>query len=408
MYIRVSESRFYPFHALAAHVLGFVGETKEDSHHKGRYGIESFYNDELAGKRDDLTSRFSRLTEGSDVVLTIDRNIQSVVEEILEKLISDYRATSGTVIVADPKTGAILALGSAPDFDPNDYSSFSVSRFLNPAVESVYEPGSVFKLVTMAAGIDTGTVTPDTTYRDTGSLTLNGKTIKNWDEKSHGITTMTGVIENSLNIGAAFVESKIGHQVFLDYVNRFGVNEKTNVGLPGEVSGNTRSLEIDPRDINFATASFGQGVAVTPLQLIRAVSVIANKGIMMQPYIRADVGPKQVRRVISEETAKTITAMMVNAVDKNHVAHIPNYTVAGKTGTAQIPDFKHGGYTNEYVHTYVGFAPASDPRFIILVKIDKPAHAPLAGTTVVPAFREIAEFLLNYYTVPPDNLPATQ
>ena len=416
IYIKNQESRFYPFGALAAHLIGFVGPRGEDDELKGRYGIEAKYDADLSGK---LTlqdkERFSQVSEGKDILLTIDRNIQGIAEEILEKLVATHHASGGTVIVEDPKSGKILALAANPDFDPNAYGSAPLSSFLNPAVEAVYEPGSVFKVLTMAAGIDSGKITPETRYTDTGSLTLNRKTIQNWDKKAHGSVTMTEVIEKSLNTGAAFAEKTMGHETFLHYLNLFGIEEKTNIDLPGEVGGSLKSLRkrapASPaagqggQDINFATASFGQGVATTPIRLIAAISALANGGVMMRPYLRADAVPEPIRQVISHESARVVTAMMVSAVKKATIAQIPHYTIAGKTGTAQVPDFKRGGYADEFIHTYTGFAPAYDPRFVILIKLDKPQGAPLAGTTVVPAFRELVQFLLNYYAIPPDNLP---
>ena len=312
------------------------------------------------------------------------------------------------MIVQDPKTGKILAMAGYPNFDPNVYSHSKVDYFLNPAVQAIYEPGSVFKIITMAAGLDSGKITPKTTYYDSGSLTLNGYTIKNWDLKAHGTKTMTEVIEGSINTGAAFAESKIGHDLFYNYLIKFGFDDATGIDLPGEIRGNLDNLKHDSRDINFATASFGQGVAVTPLLLVNAVSAIANGGVLMKPYIAADADPKVIRRVISSEAARAIIEMMVSAVKKAGVAQVPNYTVAGKTGTAQVPDFKSKGYADEYIHTYVGFAPAWDPKFVILIKLDKPQGVSLAGLTVVPAFKELAQFILNYYNIPPDNLPTSQ
>lgn len=379
--------RFYPFANLASQLLGFVGPSEEDRTIEGRYGVESLYNN---------------LLKEEDLALTIDRDIQAQAEKILRSVIEKYSAAGGTVIVQDPKTGKTLALGNYPNFDPNDYSESSLKNFLNPAVQFVYEPGSVFKVMTMAAGIDSGKITPETKFYDSGSLTLNGKTIKNWDLKAHGTVTMTNVIEESINTGAAFAEKKTGHDIFYNYLLKFGFDEATGIGLPGEVVGNLKNLKGGARDINFATASFGQGVSVTPIQLIAAFSAIANNGVMMQPYLVADDSPREISKVISEETAKQVTAIMTSAVNKAEVAKIPGYEVAGKTGTAQVPDFKRGGYSDDFIHTYVGFAPSSDARFTILIKVDKPRGVTLAGATVVPAFRELAQFVLNYYNIPAD------
>lgn len=396
--------RYYPFGKMAAHLLGYVSLDKSDA--DGVYGLEQHYNKTLKGAAGKIEDEgFVAPVHGADLHLTIDRNIQSQAEEIIKKVISDYRAESGSVIVQDPKTGAILAMASFPDFDPNSYKDYQIRNFLNPVTQSVYEPGSVFKIMTMAAGIDAGKITPDTVFHDTGSLTLNGRTIKNWDLKAHGRVTMTNIIEKSLNTGTAFAEKTMGHAVFTDYLTRFGFRETTGIDLPGEVKGSLGTLAgKNARDINFATASFGQGISVTPIQLLRAVSAIANGGMMMKPYVNADSKPARVGRVISEETSRKVVDMMVSSVNKNEIARINGYTVAGKTGTAQIPDFGHNGYTDDVINTYVGFAPAYDPKFAILVKLNKPAGAPLAGLTVVPAFRELAQFILNYYHVPPDNV----
>ncbi len=389
IYIDEQYFRFYPFGELASQLLGYVGPNDQDGAPEGHYGLEFFYNTDLRDK---------------DLVLTIDRNVQAQAEQILKTLVEKYDAAGGTVIVQEPKTGKILAMGSLPSFNPNSYAESPIKNFLNPASQSVYEPGSVFKVLTMAAGIDSGKITPDTTFYDSGSLTLNGKTIKNWDGKAHGTVTMTNVIEESINTGAAFAEKQTGHDLFYNYVSKFGFEEPTGIALPGEVVGKLTNIKNTFRDINFATASFGQGVSVTPLQLIDAIAAIANGGELMKPFIIEGTKPEVINRVISPETASKVTAMMVSAVEKAGVAQIPKYKIAGKTGTAQVPDFKQGGYGEDLIHSYAGFFPATDPRFIILLKLDKPRGAPLAGATVVPAFKELAQFIINYYNISPDNL----
>ena len=387
IYIDNQTFRFYPFATLASQVLGFVSPSEESDELKGRYGIEAHYNDFL--RKDDLE-------------LTIDRDIQSQAEKVLKSLSEKYSVAAGTVIVQDPKTGKILAMGNYPNFDPNEYSKYPLQSFMNSAVQSVYEPGSVFKVITMAAGIDSGKITPKMKFYDSGSLTLNGKTVKNWDLKAHGTVTMTEVIEQSINTGAAFAEKQTGHDIFYNYLLKFGFDGITGIELPGEISGKLRNLKSSFRDINFATAAFGQGVSVTPIQLINAISAIANGGTLMKPYILADESPEIIEEVISEETSKQVAEMMISAVDKAEIAKIPGYSIAGKTGTAQIPDFKKGGYSGEFIHSYVGFGPVSDPKFTILIKIDKPKGGTLAGATVVPAFKELAQFILNYYNIQAD------
>ncbi len=394
--------RFYPLGDLASHLLGFVGSTSETK--KGVYGLELYFDETLAGKAGEIKGdKIIEAEAGSNLILTIDSVIQGEAEEIMKKLIAQYDAVAGTVIVQQPQTGKILAMASFPNFNPNDYSKSEIKNFLNPAVQGVYEPGSVFKLITMSAGIDSGKITPDTTYTDTGSVTFNGMTIKNWDLKAHGVQTMTGVIEQSINTGAVFAERKTGPDIFYNYLIKFGFSEATNISLPGEVKGNINNLKKG-QDIDFATASFGQGVAITPIELISAISAIANNGVLMKPLILTDEKPQVVRKVISNDTAKAVTQMMVSAVGKNVIADIPKYSIAGKTGTAFVPNFGGKGYTDQVINTYMGFAPAFNPAFTILIRLDKPSGSPLAGQTVVPAFRELTQFILNYYNIAPDKL----
>ncbi len=259
----------------------------------------------------------------------------------------------------------------------------------------------------MATGIDSGKITPDTTYFDTGSVTLNGRTIQNYDLKTHGPygkATMTNVIEHSINTGAVFAERQIGRDIFTEYLNNFGFAEKTGIDLPGELKGDLRQLSPQARDIAFATASYGQGVAVTPIELVNAFAAVANGGNLMRPYVNAALEPKVIRRIITESTAQAVTGMMISAVDKAGIASIANYSVAGKTGSAYIPDFKNGGYTNKLIDSYAGFGPTSNPRFVILFKVDDLDESQLAATIIVPAFREMAQFMLNYYNIAPDRL----
>ena len=405
IYVDEKESRFYPFKELAAHLLGFVGPSDDNNTFEGKYGLEAYFNDSLGGVLEfNKDNQPTGAIKGKDLVLTIDRNIQARAEEILKKLVEQYSAVGGTVLVNEPASGRILAMGNYPTFDPNGYWNYQVGNFLNPAIQGIYEPGSIFKVITMAAGIDSGKITPQTAFNDLGSVSYNGYTIKNWDLKAHGRVTMTEAIEQSINTAAVFAERQTGHDIFYNYLLKFGFGEKTDIKLPGELRGSLKTLEQNGKDINFATASFGQGVSLTPLQLLSAVGAIANDGKLMKPIILKDEKPRVVRRVISESAAKQVAEMMVSAVDKARIAKIENYEVAGKTGTAQVPDFQSGGYTDKVTNSYAGFAPASNPRFTILFKLDKPEGSPLAGLTVVPAFRELAQFILNYYNVPPDRL----
>ncbi len=410
VYVDIEPTRFYPLGNLASHLLGFVGPNKTSPREGGHYGVEEAYDGILSpkGTADPMPeTKFEKTEPGSDLTLTIDLNIQTEAEKILTNLVSAYKAESGVIIVADPKTGKILAMASAPNFDLNSYQNYELKTFVNPATQHVYEPGSVFKALTFAAALDAGSITPETTYMDAGRITMNGKTIQNYDYPTkgpHGKTTMAEVIEHSLNLGAVFAQQKLGREPFLKYMKNFGVDEKTGIDLPGEARGNLKQLNPNERDIAFATASYGQGVALTPLELITAMSAIANGGTLMRPYVNSNLEPKAIRRVIGKKAAEEITQIMVSAVDKVNIAKINGFAIAGKTGTAYIPDFKKGGYTTDVVTTYVGFGPASDPRFIILAKLEKPEGAPLAGTSVVPAWRNLAQFVINYYDIAPDRL----
>jgi cell division protein FtsI/penicillin-binding protein 2 len=390
--IREELDRYYPFRELGSHVVGFVDNARDSVDPKGLYGIEKSYNEKLA--------------QGEDVYLTIDRGIQNHAEALLEEVVTNFHADTGTVIVMNPKTGEILAMASKPDFDPNEYGKSDMKNYLNPAVQLQYEPGSVIKPLTLSAGIDTGTVTPSTTYVDTGSVTLNGLTIHNFRDEIHGKITMQQMIEQSINTGAIYAERLAGNKNFYNYLTAFGLSEKTGVELPGEINGNLRNLvRKDVRAIDFATAAYGQGISITPLELISAYAAIANDGVLMRPYIIKDTKPEVVRRVIKSETAKTISNILVSAVEKNRVAVIPQYHIAGKTGTAFIADPKTGKYDeNAMAHSYLGFAPASDPKFVILVKVERPKNAEAAGATAAPVFKKLAEFMLNYYHIPPDNI----
>lgn len=410
VYIDTTATRYYPLDSLASQLLGFVAPSDTDFGYEGRYGIEEFYNTHLAGIPGELTDgKVIPPVVGKDLTLTLDPNIQKEAEQLLSDLVKQHGAPGGSVIVQEPKTGKILALANSPQFDLNNYGKAAITDFLNPVTQQVYEPGSVFKVLTMAAGIDAGKITPHTPFNDTGKLTLNSYTIRNWDLKAHGAIDMTTVIERSLNTGAAFAQRQTGDETFKDYLLKFGFAEKSGIDLPGELKGDLRSLfKKDAPPINFATASFGQGVAATPLQVINAVSSLANGGKLMRPYVNEALGPKVVHNVLKSSTAKQVTEMMVSAVDFNKVAVIPGYTVAGKTGTAQLPDFQNGGYSDKVVNTYVGFAPASDPKVTVLVKLNQPKGAPLAGQTVVPVFQKLMQFTLNYYNIPPDRVDSSR
>lgn len=418
-------SRYYPGNFLASHLIGFVGI--KDDKKIGQYGLEEYYEDKIKGRLGSLVGEKDTIgrwiptanqeiqpaQDGPTLILTIDQNIQFKAEKELKKVIEKYQAATGVIIVLEPSTGAVRAMASFPNYDPNHYSTVEdINVFLNPAIQSVFEPGSVFKAFTMAAGLDSGQVSAQGTFEDTGTVALPGGVIKNVNDKVYGIQTMTQILEQSINTGAVYVQNQTGRETFRDYVQSFGFGQPTGIDLSGEVGGNISNLYTN-RPINFATASFGQGIAVTPIQLISAFAAIANQGKLTRPYIVEKIvyadeeeiitQPKEIRQVISSQTAFELAKMLTAVVDSGHSgqAQVKGYNIAGKTGTAEVPKEDEAGYSDETIHTFIGFAPAFDPKFVILVKIEKPIGVRWAATSVTPTFRKIAEYLLNYFEIPP-------
>jgi cell division protein FtsI/penicillin-binding protein 2 len=399
VYTEFEPERFYPLSTAASQVLGYVGPNANNSGESGHYGLEGYYNGLLEGAS-------STGGVGQDLTVTIDPNIQIEAEKILDNLVQTTGASGGDVMVMDPKTGKILAMGGDPSFDPNNYSQFPLTDFLNTDVQGVYEPGSIMKVVTMAAGIDAGKITPNTTYDDKGYVDVNHQHITNYNLTTEGAygsgTTMTQVIEHSINTGAIWAENATGNDIYLSYLKKFGFNEKTGVDLPGEVAGNVSQLTAKAPQVDWDTAAYGQGVAVTPVELVSAVSAIANGGVLMRPYLNAALQPQEIRQVISPSTASQVTQMMVDAVDLAQVAEINGYSMAGKTGSAYIPNPAGGGYLNELTDSYIGFGPTSDPKFIAFIRLNTIPVTSLAAETVVPAWNQLAQWIINYYNIPPD------
>lgn len=412
--------RLYPEGPLAAHVLGFVNAA-----HEGYYGVEGFYDAKLESEpstlsekaRDDPILALCSPPEpkpGQELHLTVDRAIQYMVEKELIAALRTYQAPSGSIIVMDPKTGAILAMANWPTYDPNHFMNTPPENIANPAISRQYEPGSVFKIVTMAAGLDASVVTPRSRFKDTGELEVGGRKIYNWDRAAHGEVDMTEVLAMSLNVGAAHISTTMGKDRFYTYLRRFGFGRETDVDMAGDVRG---ALKLpggtDWHESDLGTNSFGQGIACTPLQMVRSIAAVANKGLLMKPYIVGrivegdkviDIKPTVVRRAISAGTAEALTHMLVDALEREtQLALIPGYAVAGKTGTAEIPT--PGGYkTDETIASFIGYAPANDPKFIVLVKIDRPKSSPWGSKVAAPVFRRVAEQLLSYMDIPPDNV----
>jgi cell division protein FtsI/penicillin-binding protein 2 len=417
--------RSYPEGDLASPLLGFVGRD-----HVGLTGVERDFDRELGGipgtvyfERDSIGNRISLGAErvgqkpkpGGDIKLTIDRYIQRLIEGELDTQIAKTGALGGSIIVMDPKTGAILGMTSNPGFkmsqlnldDPNQ------ALFRNRAVTDVYEPGSVFKTLTAAMAIDLGLVTPESTYDDTGAAYIGPSTIRNWDYSVNGITTVTQILQRSLNTGAVWMSGLVGPDKFYDYMRKFGIGTATGVGLGGEPDGLLRS-NSDPNwtPVDLATNSFGQGIAATPLQVITAIASLANGGKLMRPYIVQEMdtpegarsfSPVVVRQVVSEQTANTVADMMNQVVEgvPGHLAAVHGYHVAGKTGTTTGATLADGAVLNGNVASFIGFAPADDPKMIILVKLDFKEDK-LGGQVSAPVFADIAPSILAYLGIRPE------
>lgn len=395
IYVGKESGRYYPQESLASQLIGFL-----DADKKGRYGLEEYYDEILKGERG---------FNGRDIVLTIDYSIQFTAEKLLKQAKNNLGIEGGEIVVIEPNSGKILALANFPDFNPNQYSKISeLEVFQNSVVQKIFEPGSVFKPITMASALEEGKITPQTTYIDEGEIKIGGYTIYNYDKRVWGEKTMTEVLEKSINTGAVFVEQKIPHNVFLDYIANFGIFEPTGIDLKEIYSENKEFKK--GYEINFATASFGQGVEMTPIQLIRAYCAIANGGKLIKPYIVEEFKndqSKQNESVISRKTASQVAAMLVSVVENGFAksAQLPGYYVAGKTGTAQIAfsalGIKKTGYSDKTIQTFIGFAPAFNPQFLIMVKLNNP-ETKTAEYSAVPIFHDLAKYIVDYLQIPPD------
>lgn len=417
-------TRFYPEGSSSAHILGFVGsDSKSDS--KGYFGVEGYYDGELKGVSGSLRHEkdalglpiligsflTSEAKNGKDLTLNLDRSIQFIVEQKLKEGLEKYGAKAASAVVMDPKTGAILALASYPNYDPLQFFNFPKEYYKNPIVADQYEPGSTFKVLVMSAALNEDKVAPDTKCDIcSGSVQLGGFSIRTWNNKYYPDTTMKDVIIHSDNTGMVFTGQKLGLDKFYDYLENFGFGSQTGIDLQDESSPELRPREAW-REIDLATASFGQGIAVTPIQMVRAVSAIANGGYLMEPHIvkeirdekqSFEIKPKIIRQVIKEGTAKVMTEMMVAAVNEGEAkwTRAKGFKVAGKTGTAQIPVAGHYDQ-NKTIASFVGFAPADDPKFAMLVRFDQPSASIFGAETAAPTFFEIAKQLFAYYKIAP-------
>lgn len=413
--------RFYPQGELLCHTLGYV-----DFDGNGGAGVEGYYQTDLAGEAASAVINISPLhvqqsviaREGADLVLTIDRSLQYLAETHLRQAIADYAAVGGNIIIMEPSTGAILAMATDPCYDPELFYQAPEGRLFNPMVSSQYEPGSVMKLITMAAALDAGVVTPQSTYYDSGELWAGGHRTVNWDRAAHGTVDMTTLLSRSLNVGAATLATWMGPDTYYDYMRRFNFGSPTGIDIMSEAGG-LMPLPGDPlwTESFIATNSYGQSLAVTPLQMISAISALANGGEIMQPYvvqeIRTENGtfqhtPSVSSWPISAETARMVTEMAVTAVAREVPdALVPGYTIAGKTSTAQIAE--NGVYLRDATNaSFVGWLPADKPEVIVLINLNRPQVSPWGSTTAAPAFGKLAKELVVLLDIPPDSVRLQQ
>lgn len=428
VYLEAQYSRFYPEKEFMAQVLGFVNYDSD-----GKYGLEEYYDGILKGEGGTLkglkdnNGHVIKLEEsnpgkdGSSIVLTIERSIQYMAEKKLKEGIERYGAESGSIVIMDAKSGSVLAMASSPSYDPNKFNEISgdgQSIFLNPTTSLAWEPGSIFKPVVVASAVEDAKVEPDTKPDDLPGgfknfVTVDGYDIHNSQDKSFGYETVTQVLENSDNVGMIWIANKLGNESLANYLKKFGFGSKTGIDVAGEYAGKV-SPPREWKDVNRATISFGQGITTTPLQIVNAYAAIANKGKaikshLIEKIIDSDGEQKSVEsgageQVISEQTASKTTQMLISVVENGHgkKAAVAGFKVAGKTGTAQIPKDTGGYEENEHIGSFAGFAPADDPKFVMLVKLNKPKNVEWAESSAAPIFGEIADWLLkSYYKLTP-------
>jgi cell division protein FtsI/penicillin-binding protein 2 len=421
--------RYYPAGTRASHVLGFVGYQGDTL--AGRYGLERRYNDILRRDTEELYVNFfaevfsnirpNMTINGSsnrkgDVVTTIEPTVQKELESELLHLLTQWNAESGGGIIMHPQTGAIEAIAALPTYDPNTYNSENDQLvFSNPLLENVYEMGSIIKPLTVAAGLDSNAVSADSTYTDYGYVELNGEKIQNYDGRARGVVNMQEVLNQSLNTGVVHIMQQMGHDTFREYMEDFNMGNKTRIDLPNETKGLVGNLKSG-RDIEYATASFGQGVAVTPINMTQMLAVLGNGGVLVTPHIVKEIDYEfgfsneltqdVPTRVIREETSEEITRMLVEVTDtalRGGAVKMDGYSIAAKTGTAQIADPENGGYyEDKYLHSFFGYFPAYNPEFLVFLYVINPREVRYASETLTNPFMDITKFLINYYEILPD------
>lgn len=417
--------RYYPGDNLASHVLGFVGY--KGNLNAGRYGLEKYYEDTLVRDDEknfvnffaDIFTKVKKSISGEkfegDIVTTIEPSLQILLQRELAKVNLNWNSSLSGGVIMDPKSGEIYAMAANPDFNPNSFGAEErIGVFPNPLVENIYEMGSIIKPLTLASAIDSGAISPETKYVDEGYVTIEGKKISNFDGKARGLVDMQEVLNQSLNTGAVFAMTKMGNDIFAKYMKEFQIGEETGIDLPNETPGLISNLD-SPRKIEYATASFGQGIAMSPIGIARALSALANDGVLPSPHIVKKINYttglskmiklEEGRRVLKSETSKEISEMLVRVVDEALLGgkvKMANYSIAAKTGTAQVPNSVNGGYLeNTFLHSFFGYFPAYAPRFLVFLFTVDPS-AKYASQTLTSPFIDITKFLINYYEIPPD------
>ena len=421
--------RYYPGASVAARSIGFVGFTDEGTELRGKYGLERQYDDVLFRQNQVRSVNFfaelfsdlgglvtnTKQHQSGEIVTTLELSVSQMLDTVLQETNDLYDSKLTGAIIMDPNTGEIVAMNAVPGFDLNDRAGATIDQFQNPLVENLYEFGSTIKALTMAAGLDSGAIVPETTYYDSGELTLDTFTIRNFDGRGRGTVPMQEILNQSLNTGVSWIVTQMGKEQFRDYFLSYKLGSETGIDLPNEAFGLVDNLN-SPRDVEYATASFGQGIAMTPIAVTRALATLGNGGHLVTPHIvkkinfidgtEREMKYPEGTQVIKPETSEEISRMLTVVVDdalRNGTVALPNHTIAAKTGTAQIADPVNGGYYDDkYLHSFFGYFPSYDPEFIIFLYTVEPKGVRYASETLTTPFMDMTKFLINYYSIPPD------